>query len=675
MRLIFQFSHRSRAAVVANLWFVSIALVGADPPLPSTPLKVLFLGNSLTYTNDVPGLVQNLANAAGDAFTKTQIATGGWDLALHASNSVAAIASGNYDIVVLQQYSTGFVIAQDWAVQILNNSAIAAGGRSLFFNTPSPDFGPSDVNLTQFKQRTDWIRYNYATEGNLYNIAISPTGLAWQTVRLDRPDIGMYAPDGHPSLHGSYLMACVHYASLFGRSPAGNSYTAGLPAADVAYLQSVAEANVFPNPWVIDQYGYGPNHFYWAKEWSQHVSNTNSTLQGIIISGTGSQSSPALKVDSAAGQAGNVYLGVQDTSFATPGQGRLYLFPGGSLTATGNVIVGKEGKGFVEHRHGNLHITGDLVLAEQPSSVGRYALSGGSLSASRIVAGAGAVTFAWTSGRLSFREFGTSAAPLNLTQAGGTLATSDLPDAPAITGNFAQSYGAVLERIAGASGALAINGTATLGGSLLVTYPPAFAPGRGWNCTILSAASVSGTFSQVALPPITDDGIILMISYSTAEVMVTAVQDTSDTDFNGLPDWWERRVFGIATSGKTWHGEFKSSGVANGIAFAVAMEKTTNPSDGMPRIEFVNDTPILHYVQRTGGSGAVGFDYSVDGQVYTIEVRNNLDSAVWQSGNDYVELVSRTDRGDGTETVALRLKSPLYSTATQWFARLVVTRP
>ena len=44
----------------------------------------------------------------------------------------------------------------------------------------------------------------------------------------------------HPSPAGSYLAACVHFATLFGASPVGNEYTAGLPADDAELLQRAA---------------------------------------------------------------------------------------------------------------------------------------------------------------------------------------------------------------------------------------------------------------------------------------------------------------------------------------------------------------------------------------------------------------------------------------------------
>ena len=51
-------------------------------------------------------------------------------------------------------------------------------------------------------------------------------GLAFEESYRRRPDLRLHKDyDGsHPSLEGTYLAACVVYASLYGRSPVGNPY-------------------------------------------------------------------------------------------------------------------------------------------------------------------------------------------------------------------------------------------------------------------------------------------------------------------------------------------------------------------------------------------------------------------------------------------------------------------
>src|SRR5262249_58948959 len=49
-----------------------------------------------------------------------------------------------------------------------------------------------------------------------------PAGDAWRIVEKKAPSIKLYSGDGlHPTAAGSYLVAAVIYAGLFGRDPAG----------------------------------------------------------------------------------------------------------------------------------------------------------------------------------------------------------------------------------------------------------------------------------------------------------------------------------------------------------------------------------------------------------------------------------------------------------------------
>jgi hypothetical protein len=51
---------------------------------------------------------------------------------------------------------------------------------------------------------------------------VAPVGIAWADVASKEPSIDLYYKDGaHPSPAGTYLNACVFYATIFGRSPVG----------------------------------------------------------------------------------------------------------------------------------------------------------------------------------------------------------------------------------------------------------------------------------------------------------------------------------------------------------------------------------------------------------------------------------------------------------------------
>jgi len=80
-----------------------------DPPPRRVPFEILFIGNSHTYMNDVPGLIAELAKAAGKAEVwVTRVLEGGWELEGHWNDAVAQqkIADTWFDFVMLQERST-----------------------------------------------------------------------------------------------------------------------------------------------------------------------------------------------------------------------------------------------------------------------------------------------------------------------------------------------------------------------------------------------------------------------------------------------------------------------------------------------------------------------------------------------------------------------------------------
>jgi hypothetical protein len=79
---------------------------------------------------------------------------------------------------------------------------------------------------------------------------VAPVGLAWEAVLLADPSTALYDEDkSHPTPLGSYLAACVFYATFFGESPVGlpaklvttdGKALVEIPEAQAHLLQSVA---------------------------------------------------------------------------------------------------------------------------------------------------------------------------------------------------------------------------------------------------------------------------------------------------------------------------------------------------------------------------------------------------------------------------------------------------
>ena len=70
-------------------------------------LRVLFLGNSYTASNNLPSLCQQFAEAEGNVLITDSNTPGGQTLISHSTNSTSLqkISQGNWDYVVLQDQS------------------------------------------------------------------------------------------------------------------------------------------------------------------------------------------------------------------------------------------------------------------------------------------------------------------------------------------------------------------------------------------------------------------------------------------------------------------------------------------------------------------------------------------------------------------------------------------
>lgn len=221
-------------------------------------ISVLFIGNSYTYVNDLPGTLGALAADLGKEITIDSKTNGGYTFQNHTTDPLtySKIHSKPWDVVVIQGQSQepSFPDTQvdtqtlPYAMQLSD---------SIWANNPCSNVM---YYMTWGRQNGDpqWSEINTFEKMNtrLYNAymrmadssdqaMVSPVGRAWSYVRANYPAINLYNADqSHPSAEGTYLAACTFYASLFSQSPAGSAYYGGLTAATAGILQNAAAAVV-----------------------------------------------------------------------------------------------------------------------------------------------------------------------------------------------------------------------------------------------------------------------------------------------------------------------------------------------------------------------------------------------------------------------------------------------
>lgn len=200
---------------------------------PAKPLRVLFIGNSYTYFNNVPALVEGLAAATTTnglrPITTRMLAPGGASLERHWNDPEVrkTLQAGGWDYVVLQEQSTlnaPYLVNGKPRVanpetffryaRLLGQEIRKTGAQLVFYLTwARRDAPPEDQAM---------LNHAYTEMAREFGAALAPVGLAWQAVRKERPDLDLYYEDGsHPSPAGSYLAAAVLYATLLGRDPQG----------------------------------------------------------------------------------------------------------------------------------------------------------------------------------------------------------------------------------------------------------------------------------------------------------------------------------------------------------------------------------------------------------------------------------------------------------------------
>jgi len=218
--------------IVFALLMTSVAL-GDNPPgldvAQGQPvIRILFIGNSYTYVNDLPRMLEKLASHEAKPIKADSSTLPGATLAdiWKKGDALKAIQTGNWDYVVLQEHSqlgshdysktTGIVEIADPAdfyasARLFDAEIKKVGAKTLFYLTWA--------RKGQF-QSQPLLTDAYTSIGKELGDDVVPVGLAWENALDARPNLVLHQNDGsHPTPDGTYLTACVFYAKIYNKSP------------------------------------------------------------------------------------------------------------------------------------------------------------------------------------------------------------------------------------------------------------------------------------------------------------------------------------------------------------------------------------------------------------------------------------------------------------------------
>jgi len=178
---------------------------------PRGTLNILFVGNSLTYENDLPAMVAEMARLDTMKAVYKSLCYPDYSLAdhLNGGNVQEEIKNGKYDFVVVQQGPSALpesqVILLD-AVKTIKYLCDKAASKLCVYMV-----WPSKARFFDL----DNVINSYTLAARETNSLLAPAGLAWKYAWAEYPQLPLYAADQfHPSGMGSVLTAMTIYAVL-----------------------------------------------------------------------------------------------------------------------------------------------------------------------------------------------------------------------------------------------------------------------------------------------------------------------------------------------------------------------------------------------------------------------------------------------------------------------------
>lgn len=236
--------------------------------------KVLFIGNSFTYYNDIPALFGQIATAAGESVTVDSVTRGSWTLTKFADPTdeeggkiveQKLTESSDYDAVVLQEQSTrpltnysGFLSAAKKLQTRINETQTDC---QIYLYATWGYKEAADVMKVTIPEMEQQLRTGYETAAQAIGAQVCYVGKAFTAVYNAHQAVNdeyyanpekyandpekayylYYAQDNkHPSYTGSFLSACVHVATILKIDPRTSTFTGSLDETVAAYLKEVA---------------------------------------------------------------------------------------------------------------------------------------------------------------------------------------------------------------------------------------------------------------------------------------------------------------------------------------------------------------------------------------------------------------------------------------------------
>lgn len=189
--------------------------------------KIIFVGNSFTFYWNLPSQFEKMALEQNLPWEVSQSTAGGASLRDHWKGNKnlktkEILTKTTFDRVIFQDYSSYPINNIDTTEYYFSKLKTLLSPKTnvyLFATWIYPNFpfnGTISDNSKDIESNLSAISEQYS------NVEIIPVGRAFDLFSSKYPEIKLLTDDAkHPSHNGTYLAACVFYASLSGQSSKG----------------------------------------------------------------------------------------------------------------------------------------------------------------------------------------------------------------------------------------------------------------------------------------------------------------------------------------------------------------------------------------------------------------------------------------------------------------------
>ncbi|HTM65146.1 MAG TPA: PKD domain-containing protein, partial [Flavipsychrobacter sp.] len=266
-------------------------------------IRVYFIGNSYTYTNNLPLMLQNIAASMGDTLYYEEHDPGGWTFSNHADPTQDAVCTqkiknGNWDYIILQEQSQlpsfpdnqffpeSFQYAYQLDTLIDNNNPCAS---TMFYMTWGYENGDASncaffPPVCTYEGMDSLLRLRYQLMADSLHELVAPVGAVRHYIRHHYPAINLYQPDGsHPTVSGTYAAATTFYASIFRKDPQLIPFNATLSAAEADSIKAAAKRVAFDSlsQWNLNTYDFAVAFSYAQTGGGNQISFTSNSINAV----------------------------------------------------------------------------------------------------------------------------------------------------------------------------------------------------------------------------------------------------------------------------------------------------------------------------------------------------------------------------------------------------------